>query len=335
MNEKFLVLLLLFLASCSSLEELNYAVNDPVVIDKSKNNEISIITYNTQSVFGKEKAKLNGLSNYLNNQSFDFITLQEVFGEDARESLKQNAINSNYKSIIPRVDYTTFPSSLWQDAGSSLWQDAGLFLASKYPLLDLGNIDFGENTETKNGAIYQMLFKEISISLDFISNKSVLGTLHQMNDSTKLFLFTTHLQAISSKRHKTNQLKQIKSFIQNGVNTLLKKGVVTNPQNLIVLLTGDFNYNAYNDSDFEILYKYLGRPRDLYKEFNPMIQEFTLIKKFLGLYRRVDYIFSYDSIGIIPLRRVEVKSINVTDIVDKNNESISDHLAIKITFSID
>lgn len=326
MNAKSVVALLLIISSCSSNIDYNYAVNDSVVINKNEANEISIITYNTQAVFGLDDSKIKGLSEYLNNQSYDFITLQEVFNESAREFLLKNVINSKYKASIPRVDYSSFPSSLCQDAG--------LFLASKYPLIDLSNIDFGENSETSNGAIHQLLFKEFSISFDFLSNKSILGTLHQINDSTKLFLFTTHLQALSSKRHKTNQLKQIKAFIENAVYTLLKNGVVTKPKNLIVLLSGDFNYNAYDENDSEILHKYLGRPRDLYKEFNPVLQEYTLIIKFLDLFKRVDYIFAYDFIGKIPLRRVRVKSINVTYVVDKDNESVSDHLALKTTLFI-
>ena len=91
---------------------------------------------------------------------------------------------------------------------------------------------------------------------------------------------------------------------------------------------------SYNENDFERVYKYLGRPRDLYNEFNNDIQEYTLIIKIFGLYRRVDYIFAYDYIGKIPLRKVKVKSINVTDVVDKNNESVSDHLALKAILTI-
>ena len=68
MNSKILVALLLVISSCSSNKVLNYAVNDPVVVNKIDKNEISLITYNTQSVFGKEDSKLNGLSDYLNNQ---------------------------------------------------------------------------------------------------------------------------------------------------------------------------------------------------------------------------------------------------------------------------
>ena len=327
MKFKFGVVLLFVISSCSSNKDLNYAVNDPVLISKSEKNEISLITYNTQTVFGKEDSKRNGLLSYLNSEPYDFVTLQELFNENDRNSFVKDLSNSSYISITPRVDYTSFPSLIFQDAG--------LFSASKYPLVDLSSFDFGENTETNNGAIHQLLFKEISFSLDFLSNKSVLGTLHQVDDSTKLFLFTTHLQALSSKRHKTNQLKQIKAFIENALNVLLKNNVITNPKNLIVLLTGDFNFSAYDENDFERVHKFLGRPRDLYQEFNSEIQEYTLIKKFIGLYRRVDYIFAYDYIGKIPLRKVGVKSINVTDVVDKDNESVSDHMAIKATLILD
>ena len=327
MKFNFGVVLLLVISSCSSNKDLNYAVNDPVLISKSEKNEISIITYNTQTVFGKEDSKLNGLLSYLNREPYDFVTLQELFNENDRNSFVKDLSNSIHISIIPRVDYTSFPSLLCQDAG--------LFSASKYPSVDLSSIDFGKNTETNNGAIHQMLFKEVSLSLDFLSNKSVLGTLHQVNDSTKLFLFTTHLQALSSRRHKNNQLKQIKAFMENALNVLFENNVITNPQNLIVLLTGDFNLDAYSENDIERVHKFLGQPRDLYQEFNSEIQEYTLIKKLIGLYRRVDYIFAYDYIGKIPLRKIGVKSISVTDVVDKYNESVSDHMAIKATLFLD
>ena len=327
MNFKFGIVLLFVISSCSSNMDFNYVVNDPVLINKSEKNEISIITYNTQTFFGKEESKLNGLLKYLNSEPYDFVTLQELFDENNRNSFVRNLSKSSHISITPRVDYSSFPSMIFQDAG--------LFSASKYPLVNLSNLDFGENTYINNGVIHQMLFKEVSVSLDFLSNKSVLGTLHQVNDSTKLFLFTTHLQALSSRKHKNNQLKQIKAFIENAIIVLLQNNVVTNPKNLIVLLTGDFNLDAYSENDIERVQKFLGQPRDLYQEFNSEIQEYTLIKKFIGLYRRVDYIFAYDYIGKIPLRKVGVKSINVTDVVDKDKESVSDHMAIKATLILD
>ena len=311
--------------SCSAPPIVDEKIND-VNISNSAKNEISLITYNIQTVYGKNENKLNSLANYLNEQLFDFVLLQEVFDEDARKYLIDNLDSTFYQSIIPRIDYDSFPTNLCQDAG--------LFSESKFPIVDLSNINFGENTEISSGAIHQLLLKEISISLDFLANKSVMGTLYQLNDSTKLFLFSSHIQALSSKRHKRNQLRQIQAFIENGIITVLKNGVVESPKNLIVLLTGDFNYNAYDIGDVEIIQQNLGNPRDLYREFNLNLKEYSLIIKHFNMYKRVDYIFAYDKIGPIELRKISVKSINVTDVIDQNEESISDHRALKATLSI-
>jgi endonuclease/exonuclease/phosphatase family metal-dependent hydrolase len=127
---------------------------------------------------------------------------------------------------------------------------------------------------------------------------------------------------------------QIKAFIQNAVITILKNGVVKNPENLIVLLTGDFNYDAYTEKDVATLKKYLGNPRDLYKEFNHDLHEYSLMIKFMRVYRRVDYIFAYNYIGNIPLRKVGAIDINITDVIDSSGESVSDHLALKATIKI-
>jgi endonuclease/exonuclease/phosphatase family metal-dependent hydrolase len=196
------------------------------------------------------------------------------------------------------------------------------------------NIDFGEDVEKTNGAIHKLLQKNFSISLDFLANKSILGSLHELNDSTKLFIFTTHLQAISSRFHKTYQLEQIYKFIVNAVYTVIKEGIVESSENLGVLLVGDLNYDAYTEADVNTLKSYLGDPRDLHKEYNSQLEEYTLFIKWIGIYRRVDYIFAYDNIGLLKLAKIEAKSINVTDVTDAGNGSISDHLALKATLII-
>ncbi len=253
--------------------------------------------------------------------------MQEVFDEKARNYFVENLDNSFYKGRIPRIDYSSFPSNICQDAG--------LFSYSRFPKIDLSQHDFGENTDHTGGAIHQMLIKEFALTFDFLANKSVLGTLHQINDSTKMFIFTTHLQAISSRRHRTTQLKQIQAFIENAVTTVLKQKVVENPENLIVILTGDFNYDAYEEKDVETLQKYLGAPRDLHIEFNSDRKEYSMVFSLFRFYKRFDFIFAYDQIGEIPLKKVEVKSINITDVHDDQGNSISDHLALKALLKVD
>jgi len=321
MRKKIILFFVLTLLSACSSPQQNFIpkINDKVITDDSKN-EISIITYNIQALWGMEEQKIERLIKYLNETKFDFVAMQEVFDEDTRDRLIENLDSLFYKTLVPRVDYDCFPSNICQDAG--------LFSASQFPIIDLSQYNFGEETKFSSGAIHQMLPKFASISLDFLANKSVLGSLHQINDSTKLFLFTAHLQLFSSIFHKAAQLKQIHSFIVNAVLELLKNNIVDSSTNLIVLLTGDLNYNAYSEGDIETLKDYLGNPRDLHQEFNGNVQEYTKILEFIGLYGRFDYIFAYDSIGSLPLRRVNITSINVTDIVDEEEDSVSDHFAI-------
>jgi len=322
-----LFFVLILLSACSSShQDFIPRINDKVVADDSKN-EISIITYNIQALWEKEDEKVKSLAKYLNESKFDFVAMQEVFDEDTRDRLIENLDPVVYKSLIPRVDYDCFPSNMSQDAG--------LFSASRFPIVDLSKYDFGEDTKFSDGAIHQMLPKFASISFDFLANKSVTGSLLQINDSTKLFLFTTHLQLFSSEFHKASQVNQIRSFITDAVSKVVENNIVNSPTNLIVLLTGDFNYNAYDENDIEILKKFLGNPRDLHQEFNGEVHEYTKILEWIGLYGRFDYIFAYDRIGSVPMRKVRINSINVTDVIDSEKESVSDHYAIIASLKID
>ncbi|RKY91883.1 MAG: hypothetical protein DRQ01_06990 [Ignavibacteriae bacterium] len=326
-NMMILICASTLLIACSSPQQ-NFIpkINDKVVPNDSKN-EISIITYNLQALWGMEEQKIESLIKYLNETKFDFVAMQEVFDEDTRDRLTENLDPLFYRALVPRVDYECFPSNIYQDAG--------LFSASQYPMVDLSKYNFGEETKFSDGAIHQMLSKYVSISLDFLANKSVLGSLHQINDSTKLFLFTTHLQLFSSIFHKAYQLMQVHSFIENAVSEVIKNNVVDSSTDLIVILTGDFNYNAYSKEDIKTVKKFLGNPRDLHQEFNGEAQEYTKILEWIGLYGRFDYIFAYDSIGSMPLKKVNITSINVTDIVDEEGDSVSDHFAIIASLKIE
>lgn len=321
-----LMILLIFIIGCSSPKQLFRPKSNDKIFTNNTNNEISLLTYNVQTVFGKSDPKVTGLINYLNEEKFDFVTMQEVFNEGIRKDLIKSLDSNFYKSIIPRIDYSSFPSLISQDAG--------LFSVSQFPQIDLSKYNFGKKTKFSHGAIHQLLNKEISISMDFLANKSIMGSLYEINDSTKLFLFTTHLQALSSDFQKTLQLNQIYSFIVNSTLTVLKNKLVDSPENLIVILTGDLNQDAYDQEKVDILKKYLGNPRDLHKEFNSEAKEYTMTIKLIGVQKRLDYIFAYDNLESIPLRKVKINSINVTDVVDKENNSISDHYAIKAVLKI-
>ena len=47
------------------------------------------------------------------------------------------------------------------------------------------------------------------------------------------------------------------------------------------------------------------------------------------MYKRFDYIFAYDNLGSFPLKKVNIQSINTTDVKSDQDASISDHMALK------
>ncbi len=311
------ILALLF-NSCTSLDYKNNTLFSDKKLN-AKENGISLVTYNIKAIYDKEPGQVDSLVEFINNDNYDFVILQELFDESTRDEIVEKTVNY-YKSIISRVDYNSFPEFLFQDAG--------LFLMSKYPIVDLSEIDFGSDINNSNGVIHMILEKEWSKTNDYLANKSVLGALYSIDDSTQLFLFTTHVQAIGSRDHKNFQLTQIKSFIDTALTNAISSKIIPSVENLVVILAGDFNTNAYSDNSFNNLKMHLGYPRDLHKEFNGNIEEYTFAFRSRKPSRRFDYIFSYENIGKYNFKKVEVKSINVHN-VKVGSVSISDHLALK------
>ena len=115
---------------------------------------------------------------------------------------------------------------------------------------------------------------------------------------------------------------------------VLKSGIVKSAEELIVVLAGDFNSNAYSEERFSRMQSLLGYPRDLHKEFHGEKQEHTFRFGSDNASRRFDYIMAYDSIGSAALRNVEVESIGTIDIKDDAGNSISDHLGLKAALKI-
>lgn len=322
----FIGLSFLLFSSCRPPIKYTGIKNDPIK-NKIESNQFSIFTYNIKALFGKNKKNLKVLTDYLNDQKYDFILIQELFDEDARQFILEETNLNIYQKTISRVDYESFPELLFQDSG--------LFVKSKFPQIDLSSVDFGSEVYKTNGSIHFPLHKEMSVSIDFLANKSILGSLFQINDSTKLFLFTTHVQALGSGAHKRKQLGQVKNFIGRAVTSILREKLIEDPKNLIVLLTGDFNSDAYNNERMELLNRFLGNPRDLHKEFNKEKKEYTMFFNMMNFKARFDYIFAYDSLGSIPFKKIEVNSINATDIKNGSEESLSDHHALKAVIEFD
>ncbi len=311
-------ILIIFFSACSSVDYIK--ISD----DKTSNKEsLGLITYNIKAIYEKEDYEINDLMKIINNSANDFVVFQELFDESTREKIIESADTNLFSTIISRVDYNSFPEFIFQDAG--------LFMMSRYPREDLSFIDFGYDIENSQGVIHKILDKELSRTNDFLANKSVLGTLFNLNDSTKLFLFTAHVQAAGTLEHKLFQLEQIGNFIETAVKKIITKKVIKSPENLSVMLAGDFNSNAYSVDRFNSLMKALKYPRDLHKEFHGSHEEYT----FRNRNRRYDYIFAYDKIDEFNLKRINVNSINVFDVKNSKNDGLSDHLAIEAKFGLE
>ena len=308
------------LTSCSSIDYFSYSNNSygSKLINK---NQINLITYNIKAVYQKDEKQIDNLMEYINGEDFDFVLFQELFNEGTRDYIIEKTDTTHFTTIIARVDYNSFPEFIFQDAG--------LFMMARYPRVDLSNIEFGDGIKNSNGIIHMILDKEMSKSNDFLANKSVLGVLYEINETTQLFLFTTHVQAIGTTEHKETQLRQIKKFIDAAVDSVLKSGTIKSSEDMIVLLTGDFNSDAYDEERFSRLQNLLGYPRDLHKEFHGDNKEHTFRFGSSNASRRFDYIMAYDSIGQMKFKQVDVLSINAVDIMDDENNSISDHLGLK------
>ena len=313
------------LTSCSSIDYFSYSNNShgSKLINK---NQINLITYNIKAVYQKDEKQIDKLMEHIHGEDFDFVLLQELFNESTRDYIIEKTDTTHFTTIIARVDYNSFPEFIFQDAG--------LFMMSSYPRVDLTDIKFGDGIKNSNGVIHMILDKEMSKTNDFLANKSVLGALFEIDHATKLFLFTTHVQAIGTTEIKETQLKQIKYFIDEAVDGVLKSGIVKSSEDMIVLLAGDFNSNAYDEERFMKMQNILGYPRDLHKEFHGETQEYTFRFQSRNASRRFDYIMAYDSIGQTKFKKVDVLSINAVDVVDDENNSISDHLGLKASLKI-
>lgn len=312
-----------FMLSCSSVDY--FSVNDSSDTDTTglNKNELNLVTYNIKAIYDKDESQINKLMDFINNSKFDFVLFQELFDESTREEILEKTDTNYFSTIISRVDYNSFPEFIFQDAG--------LFMMSKFPRIDLSELEFEGNIINSNGVIHMILDKEISKTNDFLANKSVLGALFSISDSTQLFLFATHVQAIGTREHKEYQLSQIKEFIDTAVEEVIASEIVSSSKNLIVLLAGDFNSNAYSYDRFKSLQSLLGNPRDLHMEYHGSNKEYTFRFRSGNPSRRFDYIFAYDNIIDNKMKRVIVSSISAKDIQDDDNNGISDHLALKAT----
>jgi len=291
-----------------------YKKNASLNLDPSSE-ELGILTYNIKAIGTKNVEETNAFIEYARAEDFSILLLQEVFSEKTRQYIL-DSLENKYSYQVDRVDYSGF----WR----SICHDAGLMILSKYPMVDISDIQFGPEVENKGHFFHQFLPKEVSITLDFMSNKSILGTLVELPNESHLLAYTTHTQAFGSPKHKSNQYRIIYEFIEKSVNELVLAGKIS-PDKTAIILTGDLNTNSYWEKQYSELLKQLNQPNDIHLLHNKEREEYTFSASIFNMLFRFDYIFNYDRIGEYNLLPLEIKSAKVTDIRVKG-KSISDHL---------
>ena len=145
--------------SCTSIDYFHRSSNTGND-DFSERKEISLVTYNIKAIYEKEENQIDSLMSFVNNNKFDFVVFQELFDESTRDNIIEKADLEFYNTFISRVDYNSFPEFIFQDAG--------LFMMSRYPRIDLSDIDFGDDIKNSNGVIHMILEKEYSQTNDFL-----------------------------------------------------------------------------------------------------------------------------------------------------------------------
>ncbi len=180
LNIRNIALTLICLAnlSCSSIDYFNRPITSSNILNQNTD-EISLLTYNIKAIYEKEESQIESLMSFVNDNQFDFVVFQELFDESTRGIIMEKA-EPGFYTFISRVDYNSFPEFIFQDAG--------LFMMSRYPRVDLSQIDFGDDIKNSNGVIHMILEKEFSSTNDFLANKSILGALFSINDTIQLFM---------------------------------------------------------------------------------------------------------------------------------------------------
>ena len=98
--------------SCAPAIKYNPPINDPLVLNEHDNHQISILSYNIQTIFGKDEGKVEALLDYINTQKYDFVLLQELFDESVRNHIVSNINKDVYRSLVSRIDYDSFPENI-------------------------------------------------------------------------------------------------------------------------------------------------------------------------------------------------------------------------------
>lgn len=299
-------LLVLMCSHYSTSSILQFSYEGEVTHTDSTLSELNVISYNvflrprliSRSDYAVERAREIG--KWLADSDADVVALQEAWNEPAVRAL---------------IDQTSdeFPYYVGDQPGRFGFKlvSGGMLLLSKWPIASVRSMTYDD-----------------CYGFDCRAAKGAIDAVIQLNDSSRIHVVTTHLDAgeeVKDRRSRTSQLAQLRQFIsdidQNG-----------HP----ILITGDFNINSLaGDTEFDRLVDILD-VQDYHVENPSTINcelETSIFCEEPAIPKRLDYIFARNRDNRL-IRAETLHLKHATDRIDQFVKYLSDHRAVWAKFQL-
>ncbi|MBD3276462.1 MAG: hypothetical protein GF372_14190 [Candidatus Marinimicrobia bacterium] len=298
--------LVLMCSHYSASSIFQFAYDTELTNADSTISELNVISYNvflrprlvSRSDYAVERAREIG--RWLAESGADVVALQEAWHGPAVHALIEQTSDE-------------FPYYVGDQPGRFGFKlvSGGMLLLSKWPITSVRSMTYND-----------------CYGFDCRAAKGAMDAVIQLNDSSRIHVVTTHLDAgeeVKDRMSRASQLTQLRQFIgaieQNG-----------HP----ILITGDFNINSLaGDTEFDRLVDILG-VQD-YPVENPSTinceLETSIFCEEPAIPKRLDYIFTRNR-GEMLIRAETLHLKHATDRIDQFVRYLSDHRAVWAKFQL-
>ena len=299
-------LLVLMCSHYSTSNILQFSYDNEHVRTDSVLTELNVISYNvflrpklvSRSDFTVERAREIG--RWLAGSDADVVALQEAWHGPAVRALIEQTSDE-------------FPYYVGDQPGRFGFKlvSGGMLLLSKWPIKSVRSMTYDD-----------------CYGFDCRAAKGAIDAVIQLNDSSRIHLVTTHLDAgeeVKDRRSRASQLAQLRNFI----------GEIDQNRHPM-LITGDFNINSLaGNTEFDRLVDILG-VQD-YPVENPSTinceLETSVFCEEPAIPKRLDYIFARNR-GNRLIRAETLHLKHATDRIDQFVKYLSDHRAVWAKFQL-
>jgi len=288
---------LLFIGLIMALFTQQASATTPEIIkNQSVNNkELKILSWNIYmlpyiSLFNKNGERAKVIAHTLQSSDYQVIVFQEAFSYKCRNILAKNLVKE-YPYQYGPINKNRLPFRT----------NSGLWVVSKFPLTELGQIQFS-----------------LSKGFDIVARKGAV--LFQGDfDGSSFQLITTHLQAYNSSEVRAEQCNEIREHLLNKFY---------NPH-IPQLICGDFNIDMDDRPNYQKMLKTLdahngelsGNVKVTYDEINN-----NLAKTTNGKERVIDYVLVRNGSLI---HNIERKVQTFFSHIGDHKSNLSDHYAME------